>query len=110
MLHRVALVRTEVSGERAASIIRVTRIRQLGTTLAVASHKVFFRSVLQLLVNSNVLPSSPILLILMLEAINSSEMSVPTRATRRNIPKYGILHSHGREYPKSYIASTGWTL
>jgi hypothetical protein len=34
MLHRVALVRTDVSEERSASIIRVTKIGELGTTLA----------------------------------------------------------------------------
>jgi hypothetical protein len=35
MLFRVALVRADVSGERITSIIRVTRIGELGTTLAV---------------------------------------------------------------------------
>jgi hypothetical protein len=35
MLRRVALVRTDVSEEPSASIIRVTRIGELGTTLAV---------------------------------------------------------------------------
>jgi hypothetical protein len=35
MLHRVALVRADVSEELSASIIRVTRIGELGTTLAV---------------------------------------------------------------------------
>jgi hypothetical protein len=34
MLRRIALVRTDVSEERSASIIRVTRIGDLGTTLA----------------------------------------------------------------------------
>jgi hypothetical protein len=34
MLHRVALVRADVSEELRASIIRVTRIGELGTTLA----------------------------------------------------------------------------
>jgi hypothetical protein len=34
MLRRVALVRTNVSEELSASIIRVTRIGELGTTLA----------------------------------------------------------------------------
>jgi hypothetical protein len=33
MLHRVALVRTDVAKKRSASIIRVTRIGELGTTL-----------------------------------------------------------------------------
>jgi hypothetical protein len=34
MLRRVAVVRTDVSEELSASIIRVTRICELGTTLA----------------------------------------------------------------------------
>jgi hypothetical protein len=39
MLRRVALVRTDVSEELSASIIRVTRISELGTTLAVTSNR-----------------------------------------------------------------------
>jgi hypothetical protein len=71
MLRLVALVRTDVSEEISASIIRVTRVGELGTTLAASS----------------------------------SETSVLTRATRRNIPE-DILHSHRRENLKSYIKNT----
>jgi hypothetical protein len=39
MLRRVALVRTEVWKELSASLIRVTRISELGTTLAVTSNR-----------------------------------------------------------------------
>jgi hypothetical protein len=39
VLRRVVLVRTDVSEERSASIINVTRISELGTTLAVTSNK-----------------------------------------------------------------------
>jgi hypothetical protein len=39
MLRCVALVRTDVSEELSASIIRVTRIGELGTTLAIASNQ-----------------------------------------------------------------------
>jgi hypothetical protein len=39
MLRRVALVRTDVSEELSASFIRVTRIGELGTTLALASNR-----------------------------------------------------------------------
>jgi hypothetical protein len=39
MLRRVALVRTDVSEELGASFIRVTRIGELGKTLAVSSNR-----------------------------------------------------------------------
>jgi hypothetical protein len=39
MLRRVTLVRTDVSEELSASLIRVTKIGELGTTLAVASNR-----------------------------------------------------------------------
>jgi hypothetical protein len=68
------------------------------------------RSVRRLLVTANVVPSSPILVTLMMEALCSSETSVLTRATRRNISEDGILHSHSREDLNSYIALTVWAL
>jgi hypothetical protein len=43
MLHLVALVRTDVSEELIASNIRVTRIGELGTALAVASKRITLR-------------------------------------------------------------------
>jgi hypothetical protein len=52
----VALVRTDVSEERITPIIRVKRICELETTL-------------ELLVTANVVPSSPILFALMMEAM-----------------------------------------
>jgi hypothetical protein len=47
MLRRVALVRTDVSEEPSASIIRVARIGELATTLAVTSNRRVHASVAQ---------------------------------------------------------------
>jgi hypothetical protein len=63
MLRRVALVRTDVSEELIVSIIRVTRICELGTKLAVTSN----RRTLRIGIFS-------ILITLMKEALSSSEM------------------------------------
>jgi hypothetical protein len=61
MLCHVALVRTDVSEELRASMIRVTTIGELGTTLVITSN------------NADVSPSWLILFTLVMEAIYYSE-------------------------------------
>jgi hypothetical protein len=65
-LLRGAIAKTDVSEERSGSIIAVTRIGELGTTLAITSNRRKLQSI-------------------------SSETSFLTRATRRNILDDGIL-------------------
>jgi hypothetical protein len=77
MWHRVAIIRTDVSEERIASIIRVTIISRQGTSTA-ACHlddggDMFLRIVCSY------------------------------KITRRNIPEDGILHSHRPETSIIYI-------
>jgi hypothetical protein len=62
MLRRVALIKTDVSEELSASIIRVTRIGELGTLAVTSNRRTLRRNTLVL-----------------------------TRATGRNIPKDAIL-------------------
>jgi hypothetical protein len=80
-LRRADLARTDVSEKLSASFIRVTRIGELGTTLAATSNRRTLRR------NS------------------SSETLVLTRDTRRNTPEDAILYTHRRENLKSYIVS-----
>jgi hypothetical protein len=97
MLHRVALVRTDVSVELIAYNIRVAIL------------SVFHRSVRRLLVMANVVPTSPILVTLMMEPLSSSETLALTRATRPNFPEDAILYSHSRENLKSYVVPVIYT-
>jgi hypothetical protein len=59
---------------------------------------------------NDVVPSSLILVNLIMEAIRSSETSVLKTFTRRNITEEDILHSHRRKNLNTYIALTGWVL
>jgi hypothetical protein len=90
MWRRKALVRTDVSEEHIASIIKVTRISELGTTFAVTNN----RSMLQMLVvSANAVPNSSILVTLTMEKfLRSSQTPILTRAPLRQIPEDGILY------------------
>jgi hypothetical protein len=90
ILRRMTLVITDVSEKLSTSIIRMTRIGELGTLVVTNNRRMLRRNtksltLRRLLVTVNVVTSSPILVTLMMEALSSSETSVLTRATRRNI-------------------------
>jgi hypothetical protein len=135
MLRRVALVGTDVSEERSASFIRVTRTGELGTLAVTSNGRTLRRNYSREKLKShntllfvflqggknprarnisskqqttdNDVPTSRILTTLKMEAIRSSETTVLTRSTRRHIPEKGILHSYRSENVISYIALTG---
>jgi hypothetical protein len=101
ILRGEALVIIDVSEEPSPTIIRMTRNCELGTTLAVTIILSYYIVYLRrLLFTVNIVPSSPATL--MMEAIRPSETPVLTRATRRNIPEDGIVHSRRREHLKTY--------
>jgi hypothetical protein len=91
----VALVRTDVSEEHIATIIRLERNSELGTTLATEVHCEMC-SVLQLLVTANV-PSSLIRFTLMMEAINFFETLLLIRVTLLYMPEDGILYNNSSQ-------------
>jgi hypothetical protein len=78
MLRCEAVVRTDVSDEHISAIIRASIISELGTTLPVTSNRSKMRT---------------ITVILMMEAILSSETSVLTRATVYH-PRRRIFHGN----------------
>jgi hypothetical protein len=79
MLRCVAVVRTDVSEERIACLIRVTTIGELVVTSnrsTLLIYLVLLRRVRRLLFTTNVVPSSPIIVTLLMETIHFSEASV----------------------------------
>jgi hypothetical protein len=69
MIGHMAHVRTDISEGHIASIIRVTRIGELGTLAVTSNRGTLPTFTLRLLVTANV-PSSPILVTLMMEALH----------------------------------------
>jgi hypothetical protein len=99
ILRCVALVKTNVLEECSASIISVTRIDELGPRNTLA----FLRSARLVASYCELCSSSSILVTLMMKRQRSSKTSVLTGATRRYIPKDGILRSEFDSTPATQI-------
>jgi hypothetical protein len=102
----MVFVGTEVSEDSISSIFRVRRIGKIGK-LAVSSKRskllrsslyscmyyiAFLVNGLRSLVIADFVPSSPVLVTLIIEVIHSSETSYLRRATLRSILADGLLH------------------
>jgi hypothetical protein len=86
----MAFERTDVSNEPITSIISLTRLGELGTTLALVASYL------------------PILITLMMEAIRPSETSVLTRSTQRLISEDGIQVSLAVDVYRHWIPPNGF--
>jgi hypothetical protein len=109
--HRVALVRTDVSDECIANIIRMKRISEPGSALAVTSSKSHTASQLIRRHSSKSPPWKPQIIhsISWLDSVAETYCVSCEVRTRILYPRR--RHSiHRRGNLKSYIAITGWTL
>jgi demethoxyubiquinone hydroxylase (CLK1/Coq7/Cat5 family) len=92
MLRRAALVRTDVSEDLSASFIRVTRIGELGTTLAITSNRrTLLRCVAPVRTDVSTDCSSSIIRVKIIGELGTLAVTSNRNALRRNTVYYDIV-------------------
>jgi hypothetical protein len=110
MLRRAALVRTDSSEECITSTIRVIRIGELGTTLAITINRSTLQTKTVSIPRSHCRENLKSYIVLTGWSLRQRGNVFPVRYELDFYIPEDILHIHRRENLQPYVALTGWAL